>query len=77
VLSGKDAPFVSLYNALPYRNLVLPTAFDMEEAKEFPQRVPSSAQGGNGADDSAKQEQMRRDMLTALLDSGARERCMF
>jgi DNA-binding TFAR19-related protein (PDSD5 family) len=52
----------------------------MEEVREFPQRIPSSGQGENDADDAAKrviEEQMRRDMLTTLLDAGARERCMF
>jgi hypothetical protein len=50
----------------------------MDGLKELPQGMPVPAAGPQGGEDDAKkaqEEQMRRDVMASVLDTGARERC--
>jgi len=50
----------------------------MEGLKELPQGTPVPDVGVQGGEDEAKkaqEEQMRRDVMATVLDTGARERC--
>ena len=65
---------------------MLVCAIEMEDpelaairAARMSQLQQSAPQGGNAAEEESKrntEEQMRRDILATVLDSGARERCM-
>jgi programmed cell death protein 5 len=50
----------------------------MEGLKELPRGIPAPSGGAQGGEDEAKkaqEEQMRRDIMATVLDTGARERC--
>jgi hypothetical protein len=50
----------------------------MEGLKELPQGMPvpgAAPQGGEDEAKKAQEEQMRRDVMATVLDTGARERC--
>ena len=41
------------------------------------QALPNAAQGPPRDEDAAKEEQMQRELIATLLDTNARERCMY
>lgn len=49
----------------------------MEGLKEVPQgsHIAGGSQGGEDETKKSQEEQMRRDVMATVLDTGARERC--